>query len=128
MSAPLQRARRGPGPLIFIALVLDAASLLAHDPGLSALEVIVSGNEIRATLSVSPTDVAALALSTAEGLSTQGDRSQALSSLQDIARPAVRLELDTEPLVLTSQHVETDESGTRIRLVYSGLQSNMPLR
>ena len=51
MSALLQRARRGPGPLIVIVLVLNAAAVLAHDPGLSALEVSVSGNEIAATLS-----------------------------------------------------------------------------
>jgi HupE/UreJ protein len=109
MSALLQRARRGPGPLMFIVLVLHAASLLAHDPGLSALEVNVSGNEIAATLSVSPADAVAL-------------------TLRDMARRAIRLEADDEPLVLEWQHVESDESGTRIRLVYAGHQSNTPLR
>ena len=135
MSALFQRARRGPGPLILLMLVLDAGSLLAHDPGLSALEVCVRGNEIAATLSVSPTDVAALALSTVEG-APRGDRSQAVAALQDMARRAVHLELDNEPLVLAWQHVESDESGTRIRVVYAGpfdsaqgkLQSNMPHR
>jgi len=48
MSALFQRARRGPGPLILLMLVLDAGSLLAHDPGLSALEVCVRGNEVAA--------------------------------------------------------------------------------
>jgi HupE/UreJ protein len=124
MSALLQRARRGPGPLTVIVLVLTVATLRAHDPGLSALEVNVSGNEIAATLSVSPADVAALALSTVEGLAPAGDHSQAGAALRHLARRAVRLEVDNEPLVLESQHVESDKSGTRIRFVYSGLPSN----
>ena len=128
MSALLQRARRGPGPLIFIVLVLNVATVLAHDPGLSALEVNVSGNEITATLSVSPADVAAFALSTVEGLAPAGDHSQAVAPLGNMARRAVRLEVDNEPLVLEWQHVESDERGTRIRLVYSGLRSNTPPR
>ena len=128
MPALLQRARRGPGPLTLLVLALNVATVLAHDPGLSALEVDVNGNVIAATLSVSPADVAALALSTVEGLAPAGDRSQAVSTLRDMARRAVRLEVDNEPLVLEWQHVETDESGTRIRSVYAGLQSNTPLR
>jgi HupE / UreJ protein len=120
MSALLQRARRGPGPLIVIVLVFNAAAVLAHDPGLSALEVSVSGNEIAATLSVSPADVAALA--------PTGDHSQVIARLRDIARGAVHLELDGEPLVLEWQHVESDQSGTRIRLVYPPLQPNRPVR
>jgi HupE / UreJ protein len=120
MSALLQRARRGPGPLLVIVLVLNAAALLAHDPGLSALELSVSGNEIAATLSVSPADVAALA--------PTGDPSQAVARLRDIARGAVHLELDGELLVLEWQHVESDRSGTRIRLVYAPPQSNRPVR
>lgn len=120
MSARLQRARRGPGPLIVIGLVLNAAVALAHDPGLSALEVSVSGDEIGATLSVSPVDVAALA--------PAGDQSGAVARLRDLALAAVRLEVDDEPLVLVWQHVESDESGTRIRFVYSALQSKGPVR
>lgn len=128
MFALLQRARRRPGPLIVIALALNAAALLAHDPGLSALEVVVSGNEAAAALSVSPADAAALALSRADGLPPAGDRSQAEAALRDIARAAVRLEVDGEALALESQHVESDESGTRIRFVYAGLRSNIPRR
>ena len=132
MSAFLRRARRGPGPLIFIVLVLNLAPLLAHDPGLSALEVSVSGHEIAGTLSVSPADVAALALSTAEGLALStveglaptGDHSQAVAALRNMARRAVRLEVDNEPLVLEWPHVESDESGTRIHFVYRGLRWN----
>ena len=120
MSALLRRARRGPGPLIFIALALNAAALLAHDPGLSALEVNVSDREITATLSVARADVAALA--------PAGDHSQAAATLRDVARRAVHLEVDNEPPVLEWQHVQSDESGTRIRFVYSARQSNTPLR
>ena len=60
MTARPQRARRGPGPLILIMLVLNAAVALAHDPGLSALDVTVTGTTISATLSVSAADVALL--------------------------------------------------------------------
>lgn len=120
MSALVQRARRGPGPLILIGLVLNAAVALAHDPGLSALEVSVSGDEIGATLSVSPADVAALA--------PAGDQSGAAARLRDLALAAVRLEVDDEPLVLVWQHVESDESGTRVRVVYSAPQSKGPVR
>ena len=128
MSALFQRARRGPGPLIVIVLVLNAASLLAHDPGLSALDVMVCGNEIAATLSVSRADLAAFALSSVEGPAPGGDRSRGIAALRDMAGRAVHLEADNEPLVLAWQHVESDESGTRIRFVYSGIQSNMAPR
>jgi HupE/UreJ protein len=128
MAAFLQRARRGPGPLIFIVLVLNVPTLLAHDPGLSALEVDVSGAAISATLSVSPADVAALALSTVEGLAPADDPSQAVARLRDIARSAVRLAVDGEPLTLEWQHVESDRSGTRIRFEYAPLQSNRTAR
>ena len=40
----------GPGPLIPIVLLFNAAVGLAHDPGLSSLEVSVSGTTISATL------------------------------------------------------------------------------
>src|SRR5262245_19215097 len=101
MSALFQRARRGPGPLIVIVLMLNVASLLAHDPGLSALEVIVSGNGIAGTLSVSPADATALALSTVEGPAL----STVEGALRDMARRAVRLEVDNAPLVLEWQPV-----------------------
>ena len=128
MPALLQRARRRPGPLIFIVLALNAAAPLAHDPGLSALEVNVSGDEIAATLSVSPADVAALALSAVEGLAPAGDHAQAVTALRDIARAAVHLEVDNEILVLEWQHVQNDQNGIRIRLVYPPLQSNNRVR
>lgn len=128
MAALLQRARRGPGPLILLVLALNVATLLAHDPGLSALEVNVSDRKITATLSVSAADVAALALSTVEGLSPAGDQSQTAATLRDVASRAIHLEVDGEALVLEWQHVESGESGTRIRFVYSALQSNTPRR
>jgi hypothetical protein len=110
MTARPQRARRGPGPLIPIVLLFNAAVGLAHDPGLSALEVSVSGTTISATLSVSAADLMLLAPAAVP--------EEAVTRLRDVARDAVRLTIEGEPLVLEWQHVESDRSGTRIRFVH----------
>src|SRR5688572_31566608 len=111
MTARPQRARRGPGPLILILLVLSASVGLAHDPGLSALEVSVSGTTISATLSVSAADVLLLAPASVP--------EEAVTRLRDVARDAVRVAVDGEPLVLEWQHVDSDRTGTRIRFGYT---------
>ncbi len=110
MTARPQRTRRGPGPLIPIVLLFNAAVGLAHDPGLSALEVSVSGTTISATLSVSAADLTLLAPAAVP--------EEAVTRLRDVARDAVHLTIEGEPLVLEWQHVESDRSGTRVRFVH----------
>ena len=120
MAARPQRARRGPGPLIPIVLLCNAAVGLAHDPGLSALEVSVSGNVVAATLSVSPADVMLMAPASVP--------EEAVTRLRDVARESVRLTVDGEPLVLEGQHLESDRSGTRIRFEYAPVRSSRSVR
>jgi hypothetical protein len=57
----IQRARRVSGPLLLIAvasLVLTGTIVEAHDPGLSSLDVNVSGRAVTVSLSVAASDVA----------------------------------------------------------------------
>ena len=147
MTARPQRARRGPGPLILIVLVLNAAVVLAHDPGLSALDVNVTGTTISATLSVSAADVAFLGsdLEFPPRLpeNSQSDPREARNSrsdprvpapgggatrLRDIVRDAVRLTVDGEPLMLEWQHLDSDRGGIRIRFEYAPVRPDRSVR
>jgi HupE / UreJ protein len=146
MTARQRRARRGPGPLILIGLALNGAVGLAHDPGLSALDVNVTGTTISATLSVSAADAAFLGSdlefrglgsdlefpprrpgnSRSDPREDRHSRSDpepvsgdAARRLGDIARGAVRLVVDGEPLVPRWQHADSDRGGIRIRFEYA---------
>ena len=145
MTARPQRARRGPGPLILIVLVLNAAVVLAHDPGLSALDVNVTGTTISATLSVSAADVAFLGPdlefpprlpgnSRSDPREARNSRSDprvpgdGATRLRDIVRDAVRLAVDGEPLMLEWQHLDSDRGGIRIRFEYAPVRPDRPVR
>ena len=147
MTARPQRARRGPGPLILIVLVLNPAVALAHDPGLSALDVNVTGTTISATLSVSAADVAFLGsdLEFPPRLSghSRSDPREARNSrcdprvpppgdgasrLRDIVRDAVRLTVNGEPLMLEWQHLDSDRGGIRIRFEYAPVRPDRSVR
>jgi hypothetical protein len=93
---------------------------LAHDPGLSALEINVSGTTISAMLSVSAADVMLMAPASVP--------EEAVTRLRDVARASVRLMVDGEPLVLERQHLESDRSGTRIRFEYAPVRSSRSVR
>jgi hydrogenase/urease accessory protein HupE len=57
-SAPRARRNPGPLPLVLVALLSVAAiAVEAHDPGLSALDVTVTGGRVSALLSMSAPDV-----------------------------------------------------------------------
>jgi hypothetical protein len=147
MTARPQRARRGPGPLILIVLVLNAAVALAHDPGLSALDVNVTGTTISATLSVSAADVAFLGSdlefpprlsghSRSDPREARNSRSDprvpppgdGASRLRDIVRDAVRLTVNGEPLMLEWQHLDSDRGGIRIRFEYAPVRPDRSVR
>ena len=120
MDSRHQRARPGPGPLVLIALVLTAAVVRAHDPGLSSLDVSVSGRTVSAALSVSAADVAALA--------PGGDSVEASTALRELARGAVRLSIDGRTLDPESQEIETGKDGARIRFVYAAADPDSRVR
>jgi len=148
MTARPQRARPRPGPLILILLVLNAAVALAHDPGLSALDVNVTGTTISATLTVSAADAAFPGSdlefpprrpenSRSDPREDRNSRSdpnlpavsgQAATRLRDIARDAVRLVVDGEPLVPEWQHVHSDRGGVLIRVEYAPVRSGRSVR
>jgi hydrogenase/urease accessory protein HupE len=148
MTARPQRARRGPGPLIVIVLVVNPTVGLAHDPGLSALDVHVTGTTISATLAVSAADAAFRGSdlefpprhagnSRSDPREDRNSRSDpnvpavsgdAATRLRDIAADAVRLVVDGERLVPERQHVNSDRGGIRIRFEYPPVRSDRSVR
>ena len=109
----LQRTRLRPGPLVLataVWLVLTTATASAHDPGLSALDLGVSRGTIAMSLSLAPADLLLLA----EGGSV--DRSDALSAL---AREGIHLSVDGETLFGAGDDVSIDESGGRVRRLFT---------
>jgi hypothetical protein len=108
------------GLLSLIALVLSAAVVRAHDPGLSSLDVSISGSTVSAALSISAADVAAL--------SPGGESVDAATALRELARDAVRLSIDGRTLVLDGQEIETGKDGARIRFAYAAEDSSSRAR
>ena len=105
------RARLRPGPFaIVLALIALATSIVrAHDPGLSTLDVLVTGRSVWVTLSMSAPDVA---------LAVQGSRTNTPEAMRAFTRDAVHLTLDNLTLTPTHGDVVTVDGATRIRLAY----------
>ena len=105
------RARRHPGPLFAIVVtVLSAAGVVlnAHDPGLSALDVVVNGRGLLATLSMSIPDVELAA-------PLDGDRTGL--DIGKLAKHAIRLSVDDETLTPTIDRVWMEDGGAYVRLM-----------
>src|SRR5262245_3514569 len=84
------RARRSPGPLLVFAgamLLAGGVVLSAHDPGLSSLDVTVTGSRLSAKLSVSAADVELAALGAGGGESID---------IGQLALNAIRLRIDDQ--------------------------------
>lgn len=108
-----KRARRTPGPLVastIVSLVLSVSTVRAHDPGLSALDVVVSSTDITVSLSMSTADVALVA--PAGGV----DQQEPFASL---AHESIRLVLDGEKLSSIDQATSVDATGARIRMTFA---------
>lgn len=106
----LERARRAPGPLLLIAvawLSLPAAVLRAHDPGLSSLDVHVESGTVTVWLSLAAPDVA---------LAASGGEADVRGTLRELARDAIRLSVDGEPLASVVDEVAIDGGAARVRL------------
>ena len=106
-----QRTRRLPGPLLLFTAVYVAASstiVRAHDPGLSSLDVNVSGGAISASLALAAPDVRLLIPA---GLAEP-------AQLGDIARDAVRIFVDGQGISSVIDEVSIDPLGARVRLSF----------
>jgi len=110
MQPRQQRARRKPGPLVLLSLFLVTARLLAHDPGLSSLEVNITRLTTSAVLSMSAADLTVLVSETGIG---------AERALDDLARRAVQISVDGHLLPLTATRVELDDKGANVRLSFA---------
>ena len=109
----LERTRPAPGPLLLIAfawLSLMGTVLRAHDPGLSSLDVRVSGGAVSVSLSIAAPDVALLA---------DGGEADVRRQLSEIARDAVRLSVDGEALPSVIDEVAIDAGAARVRLSFA---------
>ena len=120
----LQRTRRRSGPLVLAlvaaaCLALTAGRLLAHEAGLSALDVRVDARAIAADLSIAAPDVALLA---------PGGEAGAAAVLRALARDAVRLSVDGEPLRPAIDGVALENGAARVRLSFEMAASTRPVR
>ena len=84
--------------------------LRAHDPGLSSLDVRVSGSAISVSLSIAAPDVALLA---------DGGEADVRRQLSEMARDAVRLSVDGEALPPVIDEVAIDAGAARVRLSFA---------
>jgi hydrogenase/urease accessory protein HupE len=118
-----QRARRRPGPLVLIvvllALVLRAAVVRAHDPGLSSLDVAVTGTAIEASIAISAVDVKQIQ----EAAATDASR-----AVRTLVRGAVRLSIDGTLVPVVSEAVVLTADGARVHLSYAPQQSSIDTR
>ena len=107
----LQRARRVPGPLLLITLawlVLSGAVVRAHDPGLSSLDVNVSGSTVSVSLSIAASDVPLIA--------PTGD---ARPMLRQLAHDAVRLAINDELAPSTIHAVAIEDGAARVQMSFA---------
>jgi hydrogenase/urease accessory protein HupE len=103
--------RRFTSSLAITAILTFAAGeiLIAHDPGLSSLEVRVGQDRITATLSLAPVDVVAVGL-------TNGAASRNATS--DFVRDAIHLSIDDQPLPTSIDAIAIGNSGARVQLSF----------
>ena len=107
------RARLRLGPLVSLtiaSLVLTAVTVRAHDPGLSALDVTVSREQISVSLSMAIADV----------LLVTADRTvNSRRALILLAREAIHVSLDDETLSSVDEDASVDAAGARARLTFA---------
>ena len=118
------RTRSDPRPPLLALLLLTFLGgpvLLAHDPGLSALEIHVAGDRLSALLSIAAADLE---------LPADGLRLEPKAMLGDLGRSGVRLWAGTESLPPRVDDVimEEEEEGGRVRLSFERPRSATRLR
>jgi hypothetical protein len=103
----------GPGPLALVTaacIVLGTGAVRAHDPGLSALDVTVSGDIVSVSLSMSPADAEIIG---------SGSGVEARQALRLLARDAIQLSVDGTRLRLISDVAAADSNGVGVRLSFA---------
>src|SRR5262245_57350342 len=106
-----KRTRFSPGPLVAIAailIVLTGSAMSAHDPGLSALDIVVGRGTITMSLSMASADAAVFA----PGTDSRG-------RLISLAREAIRISVNGDALSSIDEEVSVDTSGARVRTAFA---------
>ncbi len=106
----LPRTRSRPGPLVLVVLgwlACGAAIVHAHDPGLSALDVVVGHGEVSAVLSVAAADVV---------LVTGRSRDDPRATLAALARDAIRMSVDGVRLNVRVDGVMIEDGAAYVRM------------
>jgi hydrogenase/urease accessory protein HupE len=98
--------------VVFLGLT---ASVRAHDPGLSALDVGISRETVTVSLSMAKADVA---------LVTPGRDIDPQEALISLARASIHLSLDGEVLSPVGDEASVDRSGARVRMTFAARASS----
>jgi len=109
----VKRTRFSPGPLVAIAvifLVLTTSTVRAHDPGLSALDVVVGRETIVVSLSMASVDVALVA---------SGSDMDRRETLLSFAREAIRVSIDGDALASIDEEASADTAGARVSMTFA---------
>jgi hydrogenase/urease accessory protein HupE len=111
MFDELKRARTICFPLVL--MILAAASAFAHDPGLSAVDVRVDGNNAVARLTFARDEIAMIAPMDADrdGGITQPEFDAARSRLESLAKESFALSVDGKGASPAAVAVSLDDSG-----------------
>jgi hydrogenase/urease accessory protein HupE len=114
MATTPPRARSHPGPrtlgIALVCIVGLAVPAGAHDPGLSAVDIVVSGNHVSAVLTVARADAQPLA---------SGSKDLA-AALAGIAVDTIAIASDGRTLPGSVVSVASEDDAVRVRLGYAG--------
>jgi hydrogenase/urease accessory protein HupE len=103
------------GSLVLVVaalLAISSARLLAHDPGLSSLEVTVTGTRVTAVLSVAAPDLDALSL---------GPSREPLTVVRQLALERIAVIANGQALPAAVDHAWRDEDTAHVRLRFAGV-------
>jgi len=102
-----QPARLAPRAAVAVALALSvSARVLAHDPGLSALDLRIGRNEVNAVLSLAATDAGSVG---------------GPEAVSQLALELIQIRLDDRPVAGSVESISTDNTGgVHARLVFRG--------
>lgn len=125
MTGLLHRRGAKLGAAVSLSAALCAAipaSVLAHDPGLSSLELVVTSSRVVAILSMATVDAAVILGPDAEtnGGPTPEARGTLRKQLGSFALNTVAIRIDGRLLQGTVQDVEIDDEGGRVQLQFAG--------
>ena len=104
--------KRGPRVVLVVLLAISSARLLAHDPGLSSLEVTVTGTRVTAVLSVAAPDLDALSL---------GPLRDPLTVVRQLAVERIAVIAHGQLLPASVDRAWRDEDTAHVRLRFAGV-------